>query len=270
MSNSVSNVEIEDVLASIRRLVSATPDAPEPMPAGSDKLVLTPAQRVVGGAGPDSPAETRAPVVRDDGPPPTLQTPPSFAQEPEPEPVPEEDTDEVATRAREDDTDVPQEVDAVDDMGEAMPWDDVEAPTAPSSRHLEDTIAELEAAVDEAAFTWEPEGDADPAEAETAAATPVVDFTSRRDFSPPPVAEAPAEPDLTADGAGNADDPALEDDLSEYFDDAASLDEEALRALVAEIVRQELQGTLGERITRNVRKLVRREIHRILASQDFD
>jgi hypothetical protein len=39
---------------------------------------------------------------------------------------------------------------------------------------------------------------------------------------------------------------------------------------VAEIVRKELQGDLGERITRNVRKLVRREIHRALASRDFD
>ncbi|MEL7166241.1 MAG: hypothetical protein AAGL96_12290 [Pseudomonadota bacterium] len=48
------------------------------------------------------------------------------------------------------------------------------------------------------------------------------------------------------------------------------LDEEALRELVAEIVRQELQGALGERITRNVRKLVRREIHRAFAAQDLD
>jgi cell pole-organizing protein PopZ len=43
-----------------------------------------------------------------------------------------------------------------------------------------------------------------------------------------------------------------------------------LRALVAEIIRAELQGALGERITRNVRKLVRREINRVLMSQDFD
>ncbi|MEI4262599.1 hypothetical protein [Roseovarius sp. D0-M9] len=48
------------------------------------------------------------------------------------------------------------------------------------------------------------------------------------------------------------------------------LDEDALRDLVADIVRQELQGALGERITRNVRKLVRREIHRALASQELD
>ncbi|MEM6311791.1 MAG: hypothetical protein AAF754_17290 [Pseudomonadota bacterium] len=48
------------------------------------------------------------------------------------------------------------------------------------------------------------------------------------------------------------------------------LDEEVLRDLVSEIVRQELQGALGERITRNVRKLVRREIHRAMATQDLD
>lgn len=48
------------------------------------------------------------------------------------------------------------------------------------------------------------------------------------------------------------------------------LDEDALRRLVADIVRTELQGALGERITRNVRKLVRREIHRALLSQNID
>ncbi|MCG7627559.1 hypothetical protein MHM88_07070 [Epibacterium sp. MM17-32] len=47
------------------------------------------------------------------------------------------------------------------------------------------------------------------------------------------------------------------------------LDEESLRELVSDIVREELQGALGERITRNVRKLVRREIQRALASQEL-
>ncbi len=51
--------------------------------------------------------------------------------------------------------------------------------------------------------------------------------------------------------------------------DDAFLDEESLREMVADIVREELQGALGERITRNVRKLVRREIHRALAAQDL-
>ena len=48
------------------------------------------------------------------------------------------------------------------------------------------------------------------------------------------------------------------------------IDEETLRDMVCDIVREELQGALGERITRNVRRLVRREIHRALASQELD
>ncbi|MEM6339727.1 MAG: hypothetical protein AAF729_01150 [Pseudomonadota bacterium] len=55
-----------------------------------------------------------------------------------------------------------------------------------------------------------------------------------------------------------------------FADDAAIIDEETLRDMVSEIVREELQGVLGERITRNVRKLVRREIHRALAAQDLE
>ncbi|MEM9552425.1 MAG: hypothetical protein AAGA05_14695 [Pseudomonadota bacterium] len=56
----------------------------------------------------------------------------------------------------------------------------------------------------------------------------------------------------------------------DFLAEEALLDEESLREIVTDIVRQELQGALGERITRNVRKLVRREIHRALTAQDFD
>lgn len=49
-----------------------------------------------------------------------------------------------------------------------------------------------------------------------------------------------------------------------------TLDEPALRDMVGQLIRQELQGPLGARITRNVRKLVRREVHRALASRDFE
>ena len=48
-----------------------------------------------------------------------------------------------------------------------------------------------------------------------------------------------------------------------------ALDEKALRGIVADIVKSELQGELGDRITRNVRKLVRREIHRALTAKSF-
>ncbi|MEP2470734.1 MAG: hypothetical protein ABJH45_04135 [Paracoccaceae bacterium] len=53
-------------------------------------------------------------------------------------------------------------------------------------------------------------------------------------------------------------------------DEEAILDEETIREMIADIVREELQGALGNRITRNIRKLVRREIHRALAAQDLD
>lgn len=48
------------------------------------------------------------------------------------------------------------------------------------------------------------------------------------------------------------------------------LDEEVLRDLVAQMVRDELQGVLGEKITRNLRRLVRREIQRALAARDAE
>lgn len=46
-------------------------------------------------------------------------------------------------------------------------------------------------------------------------------------------------------------------------------DEQALRGLVREMIVEELQGQLGQRITRNIRKLVRAEIAKALATQDL-
>ncbi len=68
------------------------------------------------------------------------------------------------------------------------------------------------------------------------------------------------EDDLSDDG------PTI--DLSEL--DEGVIDEDMLRDMVADIVRQELTGAMGERITRNVRKLVRREIHRAMVAREFD
>ena len=50
----------------------------------------------------------------------------------------------------------------------------------------------------------------------------------------------------------------------------AVLDEAALQEIVRQMIREELQGSLGERITRNVRKLVRTEINRALVARDLD
>lgn len=61
-----------------------------------------------------------------------------------------------------------------------------------------------------------------------------------------------------------------DDQLEQYLNQGAMFDEATLKRVVQEVVREELQGNLGERITRNVRKLVRREIHNILTTQEFE
>lgn len=65
-------------------------------------------------------------------------------------------------------------------------------------------------------------------------------------------------PDATSNAAG-----------TDLFADDGVLDENALREMISEMVREELQGLLGERITRNVRRLVRREIQRALEMRDL-
>lgn len=75
--------------------------------------------------------------------------------------------------------------------------------------------------------------------------------------------------DPFAGGAVEEDDPFAPEAGESADPEGLALDEQVLRDMVAEIVRQELQGALGERITRNVRKLVRREIQRALQSQDY-
>lgn len=49
--------------------------------------------------------------------------------------------------------------------------------------------------------------------------------------------------------------------------DELPIDREVLRRLIGEVLREELQGALGERMTRNVKKLVRAEIRRALADE---
>ncbi|MEM9796544.1 MAG: hypothetical protein AAF919_08645 [Pseudomonadota bacterium] len=67
--------------------------------------------------------------------------------------------------------------------------------------------------------------------------------------------------DQLADGTAHALPGALTESL---------LADDAVRDLIAQIVREELAGDLGERITRNVRKLVRRELRSMMAAGEFD
>ena len=78
---------------------------------------------------------------------------------------------------------------------------------------------------------------------------------------PSPEAESPTDdaPILAAD--------TYVDDVTEFED--TILDEDALRAVIAQIVREELHGQLGERITQQVRKLVRSEIAKALDGRRY-
>ncbi|MBY5972884.1 hypothetical protein KUV28_11025 [Ferrimonas balearica] len=97
------------------------------------------------------------------------------------------------------------------------------------------------------------------------------DFLDGNSTDPLPEADFDAMPEHDALVGGAAQSPSeLADPYQDDADDGSvTVDEEALRELVSEILRQELQGALGERITRNVRKLVRREIQRALQSKDY-
>lgn len=72
-----------------------------------------------------------------------------------------------------------------------------------------------------------------------------------------PVSEPAKELEETPDAINTG----VEEDDLEPVD---ILDEAALQAMVADMIRAELQGEIGEKITRSVRKLVRREIERAL------
>ena len=71
-------------------------------------------------------------------------------------------------------------------------------------------------------------------------------------------------------GAASAIGDELEEDLAAYLSEESALDEDMLRNLVTQVVRSELEGELGERMTRNIRKLVRREVFSILESREAE
>lgn len=121
---------------------------------------------------------------------------------------------------------------------------------------LEATIAELEAAVTSQADDWEADEGENLDETEWAAAafqSRLIDSSKLAEYSP-----------IMREALG------IEQDSADTQAPTVGIDEDALRALVVEIVHQELSGELGERITRNVRKLVRREINRVLVSKGLD
>jgi len=346
MSEPVSSAEIEDVLSSIRRLVSENSGAirrgndPEETP---DKLVLTPAFRVdeedmgadqapepevADGSADHHPADVTDDSHEDDA---------EGGDAANPDAALDADIDDSIARMA---AGAPPSQDAtvIQDEVFALEIAQVEAGENGQSE-LEHRIAELEAVIARSAAEFEPDGSeeeilpedvvfrhrgdsAGPTgdrEEGTAEASEDPDAETASETAPEPDdAEACSEPEIApepepdvppevapenADAGAATHEPdneaapewvAPESDIpgqdwedlaDEAFGgeasvdaaedgaagaDEAILDEDALRELVARMVREELQGSVGERITHNVRRMVRREIARALSLQSFE
>jgi len=137
---------------------------------------------------------------------------------------------------------------------------------AEDMRPLTEKIAALEDVIAKTDEQWEPD---DPG-SDDYAGTDVETLTWEDTAEEEAPLDAPMFTHRVLDETVVAPEPTPETNEEETARDEDLLDEDALRDLVADIVRQELQGVLGERITRNVRKLVRREIHRALSVRDLE
>lgn len=239
MTEAMSRHEIEDVLTSIRKLVSqdanekrARQEDAAPASPLADKLVLTSALRVDDGAmsseGPATPPPEPAPenapsamsslLTRIQNAGAARASGPAARAVPDTDPVPASHATSVSEQA----------------SGAAparqRPELDMAAP---------DTVQSLEDAALEATLSRLEE---------MFAAAPQ---TAARQHATP----QPAAPEASTAREGAQPEAALDQ----------VIDEKMLYQLVAQIVRQELQGELGEKITRNIRKLVRSEVARELA-----
>lgn len=307
MSDPVTNTEIEDVLTSIRRLVSENRPLPD---ADKDEASALPVAFDASSTQ-DEIAEEAAPVAEA---PVALVLTPALRVEDAPEAEVGEEADEPRDVVDEADDLNVAEIDSFEDVDEAeaqIEPEVVEAVEAVqdqvSVETEEDTQEGAEAAQDdvmvevgsgdeavvpedEVPLAFEAVSDAAPEEAMDeeqpfdfkqvleARIHQFRDATSTEDVTYDPEVDAAPDmadavmdelrahmPEEIAEGVEIVDAEAF----SEAMEETAEIDEAMLREMVADIVRQELQGALGERITRNVRKLVRREIHRALAAHDL-
>ncbi len=285
MSDRVASAEIEDVLSSIKRLVGEegrklSDLVPRSVERKPGRLVLTDALRV------SEPA-----MVVDE---PSVPAQSEFANQPSavaPELTPElQDSSGSSAPMRLHlshkipDDNLTSSTEALPEKAEfsssfvhnevPVLEEDVPEQLADS---LSSKIEALEAAIAQTQDQWEPDGESDDAYSGTrmramewgagaaladSETVTIEDEADAVESRPAEGSDSPAV--FIRDRGGDTEQLHQE---REPVEKLGALDDEQLRALVSEIVREELQGALGERITRNVRKMVRREIYRALAAQ---
>lgn len=246
MSKVVVQSDVEDVLSSIRQLVGETKQSSTFVfcQDAKERLVLEPQQRVA-----------KAPVLR---------LLPEQAVEPEETwgKFEEPPLAEISCEPR-----TTKDPDGDDEPTFNAPADDGSAHRLQFQKNVSDLTSKIEAlekAIAKTADQWEPDGAGQDAYSGTQ--PPTIRWRENVELDGlgkpmiPPVTPEP-KPDVHIQTSA----PNVQDDIEEQF-----IEEDALRIIVAEIVRSEFQGELGERITRNVRKLVRREIQRALTARTYD
>ena len=299
MSDPMSNREIEDVLSSIRRLVAREAARPAPERPAPDRLVLTEAQRIAvndshpPGAGSNAhganqPDATDTPSGKAPGHSPmpaaraeasagnqervTLSAAPGdvshTSRGAEASITPEAPITPGAQRDTGPDHAAAPEAEATDPGADAVR----ESWQVPSSQRMAggDAMHPRQAIND--ASPGLQGGSSDESEVQQDASWPAVAGDAQAPFA------AGSDTAEDGDAAGIDDAEEVDDGLVDGVDDSPGdspdptetlIDEEMLRALVAQLVREELHGQLGERITMQVRKLVRAEVARALDERQY-
>lgn len=323
MAGPLSSEEIEDVVSSVRRLVS-NEQRPRTLSRdlNSDRLLLTPAQRVLPETSPLAPLMLDASLQQalepgamaadasDFGTGALSDSLPEPLAEP---PVEDEDGTMLFYVAAESDPDSAADDDLLPGVDPELAADLAEAAVQEPEAEWEDevwidpatvSLGEAALAAEEAEVLTGPlpddilaDGDVMDDQAEPWAQVgsdlgddepiPFVPLRRRAEHlaarlaagevMETPRAEAEAEVvSITADRPTEpaSAEPGVGSMATEFVDadgmPLAVLDEQALHEIVRQTLRAELQGELGERITRNVRKLVRAEINRALMARDLD
>ncbi len=249
MSDRVVSANIQDVLSSVKRMVDEDASGesefifvPSPPASKPGRLVLTDALRVS-----EEPliAKKRAPLKL----------------------MPHSSAGDEAERQAANTPDNPDEPMRLQ-PNDVVPAKDAEVSTEEPKRDLAGSLSAkieaLEAAIARTEDQWEPDGESDDEYSGTK--TKAVEWPVDKGFAQSKVAQPDTEPKTEAVFIR---DPSVKADPTPK-PTGAVFEEQQLRELVAQIVREELQGALGERITKNLRKMVRREIVRALAAGDRD
>ena len=277
MAEQTNKQNIEDVLSSIRRLVSdeGTHAPRAPMPGlRPEKLVLTPQLRVTEPEDPyqtirvlgqpEQPLDEMDEASLEDAPDAdVLMAPMAGDSRADVMPALDPALERAFAAPADESTAEPEAVETSQDNGEA----DLNSASTQADEMAGSEALMVEVAFDEASMDEPFEAVARLSPSEMDVATLETSDDSIPQDLQSAVAEAPQDPPPAIPFPQEKVQRAA-DSKSQDGDDV--LDEETLREIIAEVVREEFAGQLGERITRNVRKLVRREIRQILSSEDLE